>query len=125
MKARLQQLFRPPRNEPSPSGVNLALCGAAGYFLALLGKAVGAETLNLKMNPLGKLALVITGSFGASSLLFRRRPADAVVYGAAGSGLAVLVHRVNRTLLFQGDRLSFLSRNDVAQVIRKEGAPQR
>jgi hypothetical protein len=88
--------------------MSLFLCALGAFFIVQGVKAVFVQPLT----PWLKLILACAGAFGLSYLLFPHQPRTLVLYGFAGSGLAVLVHRSGRLLSVAGDWL-------IREIIRK------
>jgi len=78
----------------------LLLCGFGGFIFSTIAKGLFRK----KLNPLLKLWLAMVASFAISAALFApKSPRDLVVYGLAGTGLAVVIHRGARLLQLGGD----------------------
>lgn len=91
----------------------LLLCGFAGFFGTQIIKVFSPVRLLDRT----KLFFVVAISTGCSSALFTHKPADLVIYGVAGAGLAVLVHKATRLLSLLGDSTAF-------DELRKRGTPR-
>lgn len=50
------------------------------------------------------ISLVLAFSLGISAAFYYQHPRELVIYGFAGAGIAIVVHRVGRFLLYNGDR---------------------
>lgn len=74
------------------------LCGLGAYLVTQVVKtvspwAVGSAT---------KILVACVAAFGCAALQ-THQPADLGIYGLAGAGLAVVIHRVARLLTLAGD----------------------
>lgn len=86
------------------------LCGFGGYFVAQMVKTIWPVVLNAKV----KALFALLGSIGISAAIFPHRVTDLVVYGVAGAGFSILVHRVARLASAAGDWY-------IRQIIRERG----
>lgn len=77
----------------------LFLCALAGFFVAQAVK----DTLAYRVKNYTKLFLVLVGSTVVSSAFYSIHSPLLEVYGVAGAGLAILVHRLVRLLGAVGD----------------------
>ena len=79
--------------------MTLLLCGLGAFFAA---QAVKAAFIN-SLRPWIKLILAFAAAVGIAALLYPHQRTYLIVYGVAGAGLAVLIHRVARLLSVAGD----------------------
>lgn len=88
--------------------MNLLLCAFFGYFVA---QAI--KTLTLRKLPAWmKMFWAFVGSAGAAVLLYHNHhPYLLVVYGVAGAGLSIGLHRLFRFLQLIGDE-------KIAEILR-------
>lgn len=77
----------------------LALCGFGAFFGVQLIKTA----LPNPMKSYWKIGLALVISYGISASLFTHNPHQLAVYGVAGAGLALLIHRISRLASVAGD----------------------
>lgn len=80
--------------------MSLLLCGFGGFVFSYLVRVVLVRSLS--SGP--KLWLAVLGSFGVAAALYApKHPIDLAVYGLAGAGLSVMIHRFAKLLRVAGD----------------------
>lgn len=88
----------------------LLLCGFSAFLVVQAIKALFLPTI---LPSRVKIFLVVTTSYGVSIGLFPHRVVDLVIYGAAGAGLAMVIHRFARLTLVVGDWI-------IEEILRKK-----
>jgi hypothetical protein len=86
--------------------VTLLLCAFVGFVLAQYVKLL--FHLKSGRNWWVKMGVALAGSAGAAALIFRHSgnlAQDIAVYGLAGAGLGMLVHKIYRAVSAKGDDL--------------------
>jgi hypothetical protein len=76
------------------------LCAFGSFFVV---QALKTVMIPKRLGGLAKLVLALLTSAGAAAALYPHHYADLVLYGVAGAGLAVLIHRVARAVSVAGD----------------------
>jgi hypothetical protein len=80
--------------------MSLLLCGFGGFVFSYLVRLVLVRPGTAGL----KLWLAVLGSFGVAAALYApKHPIDLGVYGLAGAGLSILVHRFAKLLRAAGD----------------------
>lgn len=80
--------------------MSLLLCGFGGFLFSQLVKTLFRRTLASWL----KLVLALVASLGIAAALYApNHTTDLLIYGFAGGGLAVLIHRVARLASVTGD----------------------
>jgi hypothetical protein len=77
----------------------LLLCGFGGFFVSQIVKTIAVRP----PASIWKMTMALVGSFAVSAVFYYQKPLDMAVYGLAGAGLAVLVHRTARLASVAGD----------------------
>lgn len=78
------------------------LCAFGAFFVLQAFKDV--SLLGLRMKNWHKLLTVLGASTAISAVFNQGHPFKLVVYGLAGAGLAVVIHRLARLLTAAGDQ---------------------
>lgn len=81
----------------------MLFCALAAFFTTQLCKSVWPRPIT----PLAKMLLTALAAAGAAALQWPHSAPKIALYGLAGAGLAVIVHRAARALSAGGDWLIY------------------
>jgi len=80
--------------------MSLLLCAFGAFLVVQVIKALFWPKL---LHARTKIFLAVAASYGIAAALFTHHTVELVVYGAAGAGLGLLIHRLFRLLMVLGD----------------------
>jgi hypothetical protein len=93
--------------------VDLLLCGFGAFMAVQVIKIFSLPTILAAQL---KMLLALAASYGIATGLFLHHTAELVIYGAAGAGLAIVIHRLARLLSVTGDWI-------IKEILRKTHRP--